>query len=148
MTGCLTRGKDPWSLTQVCIIRVRLSETEDVRHSEKCFRSSLVTVLGRIFAGDMHASGFNEKIFHDVRILYIFLYPRKDIRGLFFWRWWVGRRNQGVRYGSRGSSFGPTISRLRADQSLDFSCLGSIQILGGGFKYFFMFTPIWGNDPF
>ena len=20
--------------------------------------------------------------------------------------------------------------------------------LGGGFKYFFMFTPIWANDPF
>ena len=25
--------------------------------------------------------------------------------------------------------------------------LGSVPYLGGGFKYFFMFIPIWVNDP-
>ena len=26
--------------------------------------------------------------------------------------------------------------------------LETLSNLGGGFKYFFIFTPIWGNDPF
>ena len=67
--------KDAWSLTQVCIIRVRLPETENVRRSETRVRSS--------FVGDMHASWFNEK--NNSMMFISSSTPKKDIfEGHFF----------------------------------------------------------------
>ena len=54
--------------------------------------------------------------------------------------WWSGCP------GCQGSPKFPWAMGRFQSTLVSFTCLHQI-LLGGGFKYFFMFNPTWGNDP-